>query len=72
MQKYFFDLVGEDGSQYDYRGRVLAAPDKAYRLAELIALDLDIRGEGEWSGWSIKVRDAQGQQIFSVPVPSPS
>ncbi len=72
MQKYVFDLVGQDRSQYDYRGRVLAAPEKAFRLAELIALDLDIRGGGEWSGWSINVHNEQGQQYFSVPVPSPS
>jgi hypothetical protein len=72
MQKYFFDLVGHGSSQYDYRGHVFAAPDKAFRLAELMALDLDIRGEGEWSGWSINVRNAEGQQYFSVPVPSAS
>ncbi|HEY7244187.1 MAG TPA: hypothetical protein VH678_09925 [Xanthobacteraceae bacterium] len=71
MQKYFFDLVGQGRSQYDYRGRVLAAPEKAFHLAELIALDLDVRAEGEWSGWSINVRNAYGQQYFSVPVPSP-
>jgi hypothetical protein len=72
MQKYFFDLVGQDRSQYDYRGRVFAAPESAFRLAELMALDLNIRSEGEWSGWTIAVRNAQGQQIFSVPIPQPS
>jgi hypothetical protein len=71
MQKYFFDLVGQGRSQYDYRGRVFAAPESAFRLAELIALDLDVRGEGEWTGWTINVRNAEGQQYFSVPVPNP-
>ena len=72
MQKYFFDLVGQGRSQYDYRGHVFAAPERAFRFAELIALDLDLRGEGEWLGWSVNVRNEQGQQYYSVPVPSTS
>ena len=70
MEKYFFDLVGQDQSQYDYRGRVFSKPEKAFRLAELISLDLEVRGEGEWSGWRINVRNAHGQEYFSVPVPT--
>ena len=70
MEKYFFDLVGQDQSQYDYRGQVFSGPEKAVRLAELIALDLEMRGEGEWSGWRVNVRSAHGEEYFSVPVPS--
>jgi uncharacterized protein DUF6894 len=71
MKKYFFDLVGRDHCEYDYRGRVFSAPEKAFRLAELMALDLEMKGEGEWCGWSINVRNAHGRQYFSVPVREP-
>jgi len=27
-----------------------------------------MEGDGEWSGWSVAVRSAYGQQYFSVPV----
>ncbi len=68
MNKYFFDLVGNDHAEYDYKGRVFSAPEKAFALAELMALDLEVHGTGEWSGWSIKVHNAHGQHYFSVPV----
>jgi hypothetical protein len=68
MKRYFFDLVGQQRSEYDYRGRVFSDSENAQQLAELMALDLGIEPEGEWSGWSIAVRNAQGQQFFSVPV----
>ena len=71
MKKYFFDLVGQDRSQYDYRGHVFPAPENAFELAELMALDLEVKGEGEWSGWSVAVRNAHGQQFFSIPVRAP-
>jgi Domain of unknown function (DUF6894) len=68
MKKYFFDLVRQDCSEYDFQGRDFSAPEKAFQLAELMALDLEVRREGEWLGWSIDVRNAHGQQYFSVPV----
>jgi hypothetical protein len=71
MKKYFFDLVGQDRAEYDFRGRDFSAPEKAFQLAELMALDLEIKGEGEWSGWCIDVRNAHGQQYFWVPVREP-
>lgn len=66
MKKYFFDLVSRHHSEYDYRGREFSAPEKAFQLAELMALDLEI--EGERSGWSVHVRSAHGQQFFWIPV----
>jgi hypothetical protein len=68
MKKYFFDRVGSDRAEYDYRGRDLPSLDAARRLAELIALDLEIDQDGTWSGWAVSVRDAVGQQFLSVPV----
>jgi hypothetical protein len=71
MNRYFFDVVGQQHSEYDHRGRMFAAPEKAFQLAELIALDLEVYGDGEWSGWTVSVRNAEGQQFFSVPVGYP-
>jgi hypothetical protein len=71
MAKYFFDLVRRDHAQYDYQGRLLPAPEQALQLAELMALDLEMKDDGAWSGWSVAVRSAHGQQYFSVPVREP-
>jgi hypothetical protein len=68
MNQYFFDLVREGASQYDYRGRLFADPEKARGLAELMAIDLAIEADGSWLGWSIKVCNAKGLHLFSVPV----
>jgi Domain of unknown function (DUF6894) len=68
MTKYFFDLVGQGCARYDYQGRIFSVPEQAFRLAELMALDLEMNGDGEWSGWSVAVLSAHGQQYFSVPV----
>jgi hypothetical protein len=68
MARYFFDVVGEQRSELDYRGRFLPAPEDAFRIAELIALDLGMKSDDEWNGWSVTVRDALGSQFFSVPV----
>ncbi len=71
MNTYFFDRVGHDRAEYDYRGRACSTPEAARQLAELIALDLEVMDEGSWCGWVINVRNAIGQQFFSVPVPEP-
>jgi hypothetical protein len=42
--------------------------EHAFQMAELIALDLELRSEGEWSGWTVKVRNPDGKHFFSVPV----
>ena len=33
-------------------------------------LDLELRSEGEWSGWTVKVRNTEGKHFLSVPVRS--
>jgi len=68
MRRYFFDVVGAQRCEYDYRGRELPTLEKAYRLAELIALDYAVDAGDEWTGFNIKVRGAEGQEFFSVPV----
>jgi hypothetical protein len=68
MRRYFFDVVGRKRAEYDYRGRDFPAPDKAFRLAELMALDLAMEADDEWAGFSVKVRNADGGELFQVPV----
>ena len=71
MNNYFFDLVNPQRSEYDFRGCEFPSLERAYQLAELIALDLGIEAESKWSGWNIEVRNIHGQQLFSMPVPEP-
>ena len=68
MKRYFFDLVSIDRSEYDFRGRECLSIEHAFQMAELIALDLELRSEGEWSGWAVNVRNPDGKHFFSVPV----
>lgn len=70
MRRYFFDVVGDRHLSYDHCGSVLPTLEKAFHLAELIALDRSIEEEGEWLGCNVKVRSAEGHELFSVPVRS--
>jgi hypothetical protein len=69
MKRYFFDVVRQQRKQYDYQGRLFERPEYAGQFAELMALDLGIEPDDEWSGWSICVHDVRGQHFLSVPVP---
>lgn len=70
MRRYFFDVVGDQRTEYDYHGSELPTPEKAYELANLIALDLAIEPDGQWNGWAVKVCSAEDHQYFTVPVQS--
>jgi hypothetical protein len=71
MKRYFFDVVRERCAEYDFRGREFAEPQKALQLAQLLALDLEVGGGDEVSGSRINVRNADGHELFSVPVREP-
>ena len=71
MHKYFFDIISQHRRQFDYQGRTLAGPEQARSYAELLALDLEMNVDGQWSGWAVDVRDARGRQFCSVPVRYP-
>jgi hypothetical protein len=43
-------------------------PERAFQLAELIALELSIEADGKWSGWTLEVRSLQGRRLFAAPV----
>jgi hypothetical protein len=67
MKRYFFDVVGGDRPELDYRGRMLPTPESARDAAELLAFDLAVSSDGE-IGWSVSVSVAEGQKLFSIPV----
>jgi hypothetical protein len=68
MEPFFFDLLGTTSSSYDYHGRHLGSPYEARDLAEMMALDLSCSETEDWVGSKIKVRDAAGTTLFSIPV----
>jgi hypothetical protein len=68
MQRYFFDRVSETGAEFDFRGCEFANVEAAAEMAELIALDLGLDDHNEWVGWNVKVSNATGQHILTVPV----
>jgi hypothetical protein len=65
--KYCFDVVDGMASAFDFHGQEFSNPDEAYALAELLSLDLTVRGLAR-SGSAITVLDAHGKRHFSVPV----
>jgi hypothetical protein len=71
MKKYFFDVVSEKGPEYDFRGHDFAEPQKAFQLAQLLALDLEVGGDDEFSGGMVAVRNADGHKLYSVRIREP-
>ena len=68
MTRYFFDVASKTHVQFDYRGREFAKLDKAQEWAELIAIDLQCSDDGGWAGCEVRVHDASGGRLFSIPV----
>ena len=68
MTRYFFDYTTKGKSLYDYRGDSFLTSQGACEFAEVIALDLKHSPDGDWLGWSIEVRNAEGQKFLSLPV----
>jgi hypothetical protein len=67
MKRYFFDVVGNEGSALDYTGRMLRTADEAYSTAELMALDLAVKQVDEVTVSKVAVSDAY-ERLFSIPV----
>jgi hypothetical protein len=63
MERYFFDVVGNQGPALDYTGRTLRTADEAYNVAELMALDLAVKLGDEVIGSKVT-----GRKLFSIPV----
>jgi hypothetical protein len=68
MERYFFDVVGNQGPALDYTGRALRTADEAYNVAELMALDLAVKQGDEVIGSKVTVSNTYGRKLFSIPV----
>ena len=66
--RYFFDVNAKTSVEYDYSGRWLNSLHLAQEMAELIAMDLACTRVDQSFATEVQVRDAVGQQLFSVPV----
>jgi hypothetical protein len=72
MRRYFFDYKAKDQSLYDYQGDEFMSSEHAYEFAEATAQSLKNSLRGDWRGWSVEVRNAEGRKLFSLPVDIPS
>jgi hypothetical protein len=68
MKRYFFDIVSQGQLVYDYQGSNFPTVQKACQLAELIALDVAVKSQDEFSDQAVYVRNEEGHTLFSVPV----
>jgi len=69
MKKYFFDVVGDDCTEIDFHGRAFSEPQKAFQMAHMLALDMEVGYGDEYSGKAaVHVRSVQGDSLFSVPI----
>ena len=71
MNKYFFDVVGDDRTEIDFHGRAFSEPQKAFQMAHMLALDMEVGYADEYSGKTVHVRSAHGDHLFSVPIRQP-
>jgi hypothetical protein len=68
VTRYCLALMSPQHSESQIRVGEFPTADRAFELAELIAFDLGIEIESQWSGWTVEVRSAQGKRLFAVPV----
>jgi hypothetical protein len=68
MNRYFFDVVAQEGSRLDYTGRLMSSEDDARVAAELIALDIAVKQTDRALGSTVTVSDAHGRTVFSIPI----
>jgi hypothetical protein len=66
--RFFIDYRAKDQSLYDYQGEEFMSSKDAFDFARETAQSLKNRLDGEWKGWSVEVRDAEGRKYFSFPV----
>ena len=71
MPMYYFHLRNQDTVQ-DVDGTELADIDAARAHADVVARELKFETDRfldeEWSRWSMRVHDEEGQELFSFPM----
>ena len=69
MTRYFFDLLGQTRSEYDFTGALFSDAQEAFNWAELLALDLEMAGDEQpLIGSRLGVRRTDGCELFSIPI----
>jgi hypothetical protein len=68
MKRFFFDYRTNDKSLYDYRGDEFASSQSAIEFAQATVQVLKHSLAGDWMGWSVEVRNAEGAKLLSLPV----
>jgi two-component system, chemotaxis family, chemotaxis protein CheY len=66
--RFFFDYTSSDRSLLDYRGDEFQSPDDALDFAEATTQTMKSDLNGDWIGWSVEVRNADGFKYFTLPV----
>jgi hypothetical protein len=66
VDTYCFALTGPLDSERHLRMGEFPAPETAFGLADLIAVELGL--EPQWQGWTVEVRSMQGRRLFAAPV----
>ena len=65
MRRYFFDVVSQGRTTYDYDGSTFPTAQKAHQFAELIALDVGVKSRDEFSEHTVYVRTEKGDTRFT-------
>jgi two-component system chemotaxis response regulator CheY len=69
IMRFFFDYTKTDQSSlYDYHGEEFLSASDAFGFAEATAEFLKNNLNGNWTGWTVEVRNAEGAKCFSLPV----
>jgi hypothetical protein len=64
MRRYFFDVVIQGRTTYDYDGTTFTTAQEAYQFAELIALDVGVKFRDEFYQHAVYVRTEKGDSLF--------
>ena len=66
--RLFFDFAAKDQSLRDYQGGDFRTHQSAIEYADAVAYHMKNSLLGDWIGWCIEVRNAEGIKLFSLPV----
>ena len=66
--RFFFDYTTTGQSLSDYQGDEFPNAEAALNFAEATVQTLKNNLNGDWIGWSVEVRNAEGTKYISLPV----
>lgn len=66
--RLFFDFTNEANSLRDYHGVEFQTPQRAKEHADALARHMTKSLRGDWVGWRIEVRNAEGVRFLSMPI----